>query len=142
MLVNNRFLYKSFTTTSFSWYCYISFDKDTSVISCLLCFHDFLYSANSLYIIILITGLILENKMVIFLISGHKYAMNPNRHKIILFVSVRKNFNIIMIGGVLLICSMYYNTKFMAVTMVTIVPLYVSKCIVMNDMIFLNRLSK
>ena len=47
-----------------------------------------------------------------------------------------------MIGGVLLICSMYYNTKFMAVTMVTIVPLYVSKCIVMNDMIFLNRLSK
>jgi len=38
-----------------------------------------------------------------------------------------------MIGEVLLICSMYYKTKFMAVTMVTIAPLYVSKCIVMND---------
>lgn len=55
--------------------------------------------------------------------------------EIILFVSVRKHFNIIMMGDVLLICSMYYNTKFMAVTMVTIVPLYVSKCIVMNDIL-------
>ena len=40
-----------------------------------------------------------------------------------------------MMGEVLLICSMYYNTKFMAVTMDTIVPLYVSKCIVMNDIL-------